>query len=125
MAAATGPVGGQARVASSGSRSVPPGGRGSGAWRTDYPRDDQLMPKSVLLQRDNIAGLKREITREITSITVKRGDATLPCPLMDEEDNDEIEQEEERRRRRIMDSTHWIVTKKKYIYVRGTVMYKA
>lgn len=45
-----------------------------------------------MLQRDNIAGLKREITREITSITLKRGDAAFHSLLMEGgEDEDEEE----------------------------------
>lgn len=39
--------------------------------------------------RDNIAGLYREITREITSITLKRGDAAFSLLLMEEEDDGE------------------------------------
>lgn len=53
------------------------------------------MPECVLLQRDNIAWLYREIRREITSITLKRGDATFSWPLMEEDEDEDKEKHTE------------------------------
>lgn len=71
-----------------------------GAWRADYQGDDQLMPKCVLLQRDNIAGLKREITREIASVTLKRGNVTFSLLLIEKEKENKYKKIQEQEKKK-------------------------